>query len=153
MRELTCHIKRLAIVPALAGAMIVTGCGPGVELSGPGFEALGLKNKAYVEKKVPDRAPLLIPPNRTRLPEPAPQVATVRPENWPTDPDSVLRAEDLAAAKKQQEYEDKGDWSKNADIDEFEKIIDPTLRKRGVFDRKNNKPLADKYRDFKKYEN
>lgn len=150
MRELACHMKRLAIVPALAAAMILSGCGSGVELEGPGFEALGLTGKKQVEKKVPDRAPLLIPPDRTRLPEPAPQVATARPENWPTDPDSVRKAEASEAEKKQREYEEKGDWSKKADIDEFEKVMDPALRERGVFSRKS---LGDDNRDFKTYEN
>ena len=150
MRDVFSQMRRLALFPALAAAMMAAGCGSGVQLEGPGFEAFGLKNKAYVEKKVPDRAPLLIPPDRTRIPEPAPQVANVRPENWPTDPENTLKAEATAAAKKKQAYENKGDWSKKADIDEFEKIMHPEERQRGIF---SGKPLGDSNRDFKNYEN
>lgn len=121
-------MKRLAIAPALAVAMISAGCGPGIQLEGPGFDALGLSGKKQVEKKVPDRAPLLIPPDPNRLPEPAPRVANARPQNWPTDPEDTVKAKASVAAKKKQDYEDSGDWSKNADIDEFEKLSDPIKR-------------------------
>ena len=147
---MACHIRRLAIVPALAVAMMAAGCGSGVHIEGPGFEKLGLTGKKYVEQKVPDRAPLLIPPDSSRLPEPAPLVANARPQNWPTDPDSTLKAEATVAKEKQRVYEDKGDWSKKADIDEFEKLMDPMERSKGVF---SGKPLSDKNRDFKTYEN
>lgn len=151
MCKLASTIRRLPLLSAFAAALLLGGCG-GVELEGPGFEALGLTgNKKAAEKKVPDRAPLLIPPDRARLPEPVPQVAGVRPENWPTDPESILKAESSEAERKQREYEDKGDWSKKADIDEFEKLMDPALRGPGVFGMK--KPLRDENRDFKTYEN
>jgi len=149
MGNMACYIRRLVIVPALAVAMMAAGCGSGVQLEGPGFEKLGLTGKKYVEQKVPDRAPLLIPPDRSRLPEPAPQVANARPQNWPTDPESTLKAEATAIAKKKQAYEDKGDWSKKADIDEFEKVMHPEERQRGIF---GNKALSDKNRDSKNYE-
>jgi len=142
MRDLFAHMRRLTIIPVLAAAMMLAGCGPGIQLEGPGFEALGLTNKKHVEQKVPDRAPLLIPPDPNRLPEPAPKVATVRPENWPTDPEITLKAEASAAAEKQRIYEDKGDWSKKADVEEFEKLMDPIERHKGglldkVFERRN----------------
>jgi hypothetical protein len=149
MGNMACHIKRLAIVPALAVAMMAGGCGPGVHIEGPGFEKLGLTGKKHVEQNVPDRAPLLIPPDRSRLPEPALSVVNARPQSWPTDPESTIKAEATAAIKKQRVYEDKGDWSKKADIDEFEKLMDPMERAQGVF---SNKALGDKNRDFKKYE-
>lgn len=147
---MACHLRRLAIIPALFAAMLVAGCGSGIQLEGPGFEKLGLTNKKHVEQKVPDRAPLLIPPNPNRLPEPAPKVANARPENWPTDPELTIKEQESAADEKQRIYEDKGDWSKNADIDEFEKLMDPLARSRGVF---NTKPLSDEYRDYKTYDN
>lgn len=150
MRDMACHIKRLAIIPALAAAVMLAGCGSGVSIEGPGFEKLGLTGKKHVEQKVPDRAPLLIPPDPNRLPEPAPQIANARPLNWPTDPDTLIKAEASAAAKKKQDYQEKGDWSKNADIDEFEKVMHPEERERGVF---SSGPLSDKSRDFKTYEN
>jgi len=150
MGNMACHIRRLAIVPALAVAMMAAGCGSGVQIEGPGFEKLGLTGKKHVEKKVPDRAPLLIPPDPNRLPEPAPQIANARPQNWPTDPESTLKAEATAIAKKKQAYQDHGDWSKKADIDEFEKVMHPEERERGIF---SSGPLSDKSRDFKTYEN
>jgi len=150
MRDMACYIKRLAIIPALTAAMMLAGCGPGVSIEGPGFEKLGLTGKKHVEQKVPDRAPLLIPPDPNRLPEPAPQIVNARPENWPTDPDTMIKAEASIAAKKKQAYQDHGDWSKKADIDEFEKVMHPEERERGVF---SSGPLSDKSRDFKSYEN
>ena len=102
MRDLACELKRLAIFPALAAVMILTGCGSGVQLEGPGFEALGLTGKKKVERKVPERSPLLIPPDPNRLPEPAPRVATARPQNWPTDPEDTVKAKASAAAKNRQ---------------------------------------------------
>lgn len=150
MRKMACHMRRLAIIPALAAAMTVSACGSGIELEGPGFDKIGLGGKKHVEKQVPDRAPLLIPPNRTNLPEPNSQVAAARPENWPIDPLAVGSAEAFAAWKKKKEYQEKGDWSKTAGIDEFEKLMDPMERSKGVF---SGKPLSDKNRDFKTYEN
>jgi hypothetical protein len=121
-----------------------------VSLEGPGFEALGItgsKNKG--DKKVPDRAPLLIPPNRARLPAPQQYIASAPPQNWPNDPGDVQRAEASAAAKKQRDYEDHGDWSKKADIDEFEKLMDPLERKKGFLSK--GKKVSDEYRDFEDF--
>ena len=151
MRVLSRTIKHLALVPAFTVAALLGGCGGGVSLEGPGFEALGIsgtKNRA--DKKVPDRAPLLIPPDRARLPEPQQLIASAPPQNWPNDPGDNKKAEENAAAKKQKEYEDKGDWSKKADLDEFEKLMDPSERKGGIFGPR--KALGKKYRDSTVYE-
>ena len=150
MRIFAHTIKRLTLVPAVAAAVLLGGCG-GVELEGPGFEALGLTGKKKTaEKKVPDRAPLLIPPDRARLPQPQQSTASAPPQNWPTDPESLLKAEATEAEKKNKEYIDKGDWSKNADIDEWEKLMDPLERQRGILSKRG--VLGDKYRDSKEYE-
>jgi hypothetical protein len=138
-------MRRLAIVPALAAAMTISACGSGIELEGPGFDKIGLGGNKHVEKQVPDRAPLLIPPNRTRLPDPASQVATARPESWPKDPEAAGSLEVIAALKKKAEYQEKGDWSKTAGIDEFEKLMDPMERTPGLFSKDKN--LKKKYRD------
>lgn len=149
--DLASKLKHLAFVPAVAALAILGGCGSGVHLEGPGFESLGLtNNKQKGDKKVPDRAPLLIPPDRARLPEPRQSVASAPPQNWPVDPGDVQKSEEDAAAKKQRDYEDKGDWSKNAGIDEFEKLMDPLSRSTGVFNR--DRSLGDENRDFKEYE-
>jgi hypothetical protein len=152
MRIPVSAIKRAMLVTALVTAALLGGCsGGGISLEGPGFEALGLtgsKNKG--DKKVPDRAPLLIPPDRARLPQPQQSTASAPPQNWPKDPDSLLKAEASEAEKKQREYEDYGDWSKKADIDEFEKLMDPLERSKGIFGSRN---LGKKYRDSNSYPN
>ena len=141
-------IKRLLLVPAIAVFAFLSGCGGGIHIEGPGFE-LGGEKKG--DKKVPDRAPLLIPPDRARLPAPQQSIASAPPQNWPNDPGDIQKAEASEAAKKQKEYEDKGDWSKKAGIDEFEKLMDPMERRGGILSK--NKKLDDQYRDFKEYHN
>jgi hypothetical protein len=149
MHNVTSTIKRLLLVPAFAVLAFLGGCGGGIHVEGPGGFELGSK-KQKGDKKVPDRAPLLIPPDRARLPAPQQPVASAPPSNWPKDPGEVKKAEASAAVKKQKEYEDKGDWSKKADIDEFEKLMDPLERSDGVLSRKL---LGDRYRDSKNYGN
>ncbi len=152
MRSLASTIKRLLLLPAFAVLVLLGGCGGGVQLEGPGFEALGITgNNNKADKKVPDRAPLLIPPDRARLPAPQQSTASVSPQNWPNDPGEILKSEETEAARKQKEYEDKGDWSKKAGIDEFEKLMDPMERRGGILSK--NKKLDDQYRDFKEYHN
>ena len=146
MHNVTRTIKRLLLVPAIAVLAFLGGCGGGVHVEGPGFELGGKKEG---DKKVPDRAPLLIPPDRVRLPAPQQAIASTPPQNWPTDPGDIQKAEAIAAAKKKKEYEDSGDWSKKADIDEFEKVMDPIERKPGILSK--NKKLDDQYRDFREY--
>ncbi len=151
MSGLISSIKRLLVVPAFAVLAFLGGCGSGVHLEGPGFEALGITgNKNKADKKVPDRAPLLIPPDRARLPEPQQSIAAAPPQNWPNDPGDTRKAEEVEANKKRTEYEDKGDWSKKADIDEFDKLMDPGLRKRGILG--GNNIVGDQYRSYKKPE-
>ncbi len=156
MCSLISSIKSLLIVPALAVLVLLGGCGGGVHLEGPGFEALGITgNKNRGDKKVPDRAPLLIPPDRARLPEPQQSIAAAPPQNWPKDPGDTAKAEEAEADRKQRDYEDKGDWSKKAGIDEFDKLMDEGSRKKGFLDAKKKKPLSDEYREItgeKEYE-
>ena len=150
MRIFAHNIKRLALVTAFAAAALVGGCGGGVEFEGPGFEALGLTGKTKtVEKQVPDRAPLLLPPDRTRLPQPRLPTASTVPQSWPTDPETIRKAETTQDEQQIKDYIDKGDWSKNADIDEFEKLMDPLERSPGIF---GGRWLSDKNRDFKSYD-
>ena len=121
----------MVLAAVLLASVGMTGCA-GVELEGPGFEALGLTgNKKKGDPKVPERAPLVLPPNRARLPEPEPTVAAAPRENWPNDPDLVRKQEVKQAEIKKKEYIDHGDWSKNAGIDEFEKLSDPLERHEG----------------------
>ncbi len=140
------------LVPAVAAAALLAGCAGGVELDGPGFDRLGLtgkKNKK--EPTVPDRAPLLLPPDRARLPAPQQETANSAPQNWPTDAQEVQKAEAQEEFRKKKEYEDKGNFDPKADIDEFEKLMDPMERKPGIFGK--GRLLGRKYRDPGKYEN
>lgn len=153
MRKLAKTKRHLTLAPALAVAVLMAGCaGGGVELEGPGFEALGLTSKKNkTEPKVPDRAPLLLPPDRARLPEPQTETAAAPPQNWPTDPEEFQKAEKAEAERKKKEYQDKGNFDPKADIDEFEKLMDPMERKPGVFGR--GQALGPKNRDGRNYGN
>lgn len=145
--------RRVAFAATVAAAMLLGGCGGGVSLEGPGFEALGLTgNKNKKDVKVPDRAPLLLPPDRARLPEPQqPTAVAAQQQDWPSDPDLQRKAEEEEVAVKEREYEDYGDWSKNADLDEFEKLMDPAMRSKGIFGK--GRALDKKYRDTRDYGN
>ena len=133
------------LVPAFTAAALLAGCTGGVDLEGPGLDRLGLTSKKKGEPKVPDRAPLLLPPDRARLPEPQQQTANAPPQNWPTDAQEVQKAEAQEERRKKKEYEDKGNFDPKADIDEFEKLMDPMERKPGIFGQ--GRLLGRKYRD------
>ncbi len=147
MSKATSTIRHLTLLSAFGAALLLGGCaGGGIEFEGAAFNAIGLGGKkGKAEQKVPDRAPLLIPPDRARLPEPvASTVATAAaPQNWPRDPDLVRKAEADGVDQKRKEYEDKGNWSKNAGIDEFEKLMDPLSRSRGIL---GGRDLGGEYR-------
>jgi len=150
MRIIDQTLKRLTLVTAFVVATLLGGCA-GVELEGPGFDALGLTGKKKkTEAKVPDRAPLLIPPNLAQLPQPQQSTASAAPQNWPTDPDSLLKHEKTEAEKKRQAYIDKGDWSKKAGIEEFEKLMDPMERRPGIF---GGGDVSDQSRDSRDFGN
>lgn len=139
-------------MPAIAVLALLAGCAGGVELEGPGFDALGLTSKkSKGEAKVPDRAPLLLPPDQARLPAPQQATASAPPQNWPTDPDTLRKTEAEEKARKEKEYQDKGNFDPKSDIDEFEKLMDPMERKKGIFG--EGQALGRKYRDPGKYEN
>lgn len=144
-------LKTSALACSIACAGVLAGCG-GVSLEGPGFEKLGLtSSKQTGDRKVPDRAPLLLPPDRVRLPEPetVQQASTAPQQNWPTDPDELRKSQASEEEKKQKKYEEEGNWDQKADIDEFEKLMDPMSRKKGIFSQDKN--LDEEYRDFKDY--
>lgn len=137
MSKLPGNGKPAVLAVALVTTALLAGCaGSDVEISGPGFQLGGNKNKK--EAKVPDRAPLLVPPDRARLPEPAPEQpqAVAAQPNWPNDPDLVRKSEEEEKLAKKSEYEDKGDWSGKGGADEFDKLGDPLERKEtGILNR------------------
>mgnify|MGYP000288946122 FL=1 len=141
MRNSPGIMKRAIMATGLASAVLLGGCaGSDVEISGPGFQIGG--NKSKKEARVPDRAPLLVPPDRARLPEPVPEQpqAVAAQPNWPNDPDLVRKSEEEEKLAKKSEYEDKGDWSGKGGAREFDKLGDSMERKetgilQGVIDK------------------
>lgn len=121
----------------LAGAL--SGCGgfDGVELNGKIFEAVGLSGDSFGKKSEPKteaRAPLVLPPDTKRLPEPgdgqpayvqapAGQIVTGSigndPASWPKDREKIKQAEaaDKARAKDLACNKD-GNWKEKATKDE-----------------------------------
>ncbi|MDX2205340.1 MAG: hypothetical protein NW223_21510 [Hyphomicrobiaceae bacterium] len=69
-------------------SLTLSGCSDGVSLSGGLFDAIGISDSALSQKssepKLAERAPLVLPPNAQRLPEPG---SGAEPEkgdmNWP----------------------------------------------------------------------
>lgn len=118
-------------VPLVACGIVLGGCG-GVQFEGKAFNAMGLGKKSeYVEKPMPDRAPLIVPPQQD-LPQPGPRDQIAQPENWPQEPEAIQQRRLAAAKAKKEEYYEKGNTT---DIDEFEKLSDPLSRRPGVFSR------------------
>lgn len=92
--------KGLGLLAACAAALALAGCG-GIEFQGKVFEYAGLSDigKPKPDVKMTERAPLLVPPDTTRLPPPGPAVVT--PANWPIDSD--LTRKQAAAARQEAE--------------------------------------------------
>jgi hypothetical protein len=124
--------KTFAAAVLTACAFALGGCG-GVQFEGRAFDAIGLgKKDEYVEKKMEDRAPLIVPP-APKLREPGPREKIAEPQNWPVDPERKEAKEVAAAEAEKEKYYDKGDWSDKRDIDEFNKLFDEQKRRPGVF--------------------
>jgi hypothetical protein len=75
---------------AIASTLFLSGCADGVDLNGKIFDWMGVSPAAQearkVEPKLAERAPLVMPPSSTRLPEPG---SGVEPTNiaFPDDPE------------------------------------------------------------------
>ena len=83
---------------AAASSLVLSGCAnSGLELNGKVFDWIGISPSAIAarrdEPKLAERAPLVLPPNSTRLPEPgsgqtAQTAQTAQSTTaWPDDPD------------------------------------------------------------------
>jgi hypothetical protein len=102
------RVLKLAGVLACVG--FLGGCG-GVEFEGKVFDYMGVSgNRQKPDPHMTERAPLMVPPNLQKLPEPSQgtAVATAR-QDWPDDPERVRKrvVEDKQA--KQAEAEAKAD--------------------------------------------
>lgn len=109
----------------LASGLGLGGCGgvDGVEFQGKIFEAAGLAGDPFgkrVEPKTQPRAPLVLPPDTSRLPEPGsappPPVAD---QQWPVDRETRKVADADARKRAQDEYCRNGNWKEKAHKDEL----------------------------------
>jgi hypothetical protein len=90
--------KRLAVAVGLMAVMAVGGCADGVELNGKVFDFLGVSPAALEanrrEPKLAERAPLVMPPDAKRLPDPDGARPPVTDQaSWPTDPEQKKLAQ------------------------------------------------------------
>ena len=76
---------------AVASTLLLSGCADGVEFNGKVFDWMGISPAAQearrFEPKIAERAPLVVPPNVNRLPEPGSEAAPVAHMAWPDDPE------------------------------------------------------------------
>jgi hypothetical protein len=95
-------LLQISAAAAVASTLALGGCGgiDGIELNGKIFDMLGVSAASQVksEPKMADRAPLVVPPSVTRLPEPGSGKAA--PESIAALADPDLRKQ--AAAKERQ---------------------------------------------------
>lgn len=111
---------RAAVVIVAASAL--AGCSDGIELNGRLLDAVGMSTAALGAKKGEDqleqRAPLVMPPDSTRLPEPGsappPPVGTASTQSWPADKDHQRVADAADKARKQKEFCQDGNWRERA---------------------------------------
>ena len=103
------------------------GCGgiDGLELNGKLFDAVGLSSDSFkkTEPKTEARAPLVLPPDASRLPEPgaAPQAVPTQlaqDPSWPKDPEAKKLADADAKKKAHDDLCKNGSWKENAVKDE-----------------------------------
>ncbi len=111
---------------AMAAALVAAGTGlsacggvDGVELNGKIFDAMGVSGDLFAKKAEPKteaRAPLVLPPDANRLPEPgaAPIMTSSVDPQWPASKEDKA----VAAKRAQEEYCKDGNWKKKAVKDE-----------------------------------
>src|SRR5215510_9057765 len=94
--------KQLLAALGSAATLALSGCADGVELNGKVFDFLGVSPAALEasrrEPKLAERAPLVMPPNANRLPDPGSAPGATDQANWPTDPEQRK----LAAAQERE---------------------------------------------------
>ena len=120
--------QRLMMAGWLFAAAGLSGCGgvDGIELNGKIFDAVGLSGDAFkkTEPRTEARAPLVLPPNASRLPEPgaAPQpvTASIAQDSaaWPRDPEQIKKADAEAKKLAHEKYCKEGNWKQKATKDE-----------------------------------
>ncbi|MBX9862305.1 MAG: hypothetical protein K2Y42_06085 [Hyphomicrobium sp.] len=102
------HRARIALLAAVPFSVVLAGCSADdVELNGKIFDAVGLNTASVksAEPKMAERAPLVMPPNPERVPEPGlpPEVAANEVAAL-KDPDKVAKVSKLELERQQAEY-------------------------------------------------
>ena len=93
MAQLGMSFGRWVAAGAVASALALSGCGgdAGVDLNGKVFDLMGISPAAQAlnkaEPKIAERAPLVMPPDVNRLPQPGSGQAPAQQLVWPDDPD------------------------------------------------------------------
>jgi hypothetical protein len=91
MAQLQTRFARWLAGGALASTLLLSGCADGVDLNGKVFDWMGISPAAQearrFEPKIADRAPLVVPPDVNRLPEPGSEAAPGAHMAWPDDPE------------------------------------------------------------------
>lgn len=141
------HARKIALAAGLAGAAMTGGCSgfDGVELNGKIFDAIGMSGDTFGKKTEPKtqaRAPLVLPPDQNRLPEPGSAGNTIQTgalqaePSWPRDPDAQRVAEGSAKQKAQDQFcKDGGNWRQKAMRDEVGATMGPGGKCQGsIFD-------------------
>jgi hypothetical protein len=77
---------------AVASTLLLSGCADGVEFNGKVFDWMGISPAAQearrFEPKIAERAPLVVPPDVNRLPDPGSEAAPATAHMaWPDDPE------------------------------------------------------------------
>ena len=136
--------RALAVAISIAAASAsLGGCGggmDGVELNGKIFEALGVSGDGAfgkkVEPKTQARAPLVLPPDANRLPDPSAALIQTGalPDNaaWPKDREAQRISEVDAKKRAQDKYcKEDGNWRERATKDELAADAGPNGRCQG----------------------
>jgi hypothetical protein len=91
MAQLRMSVARWLAGAAVGSALLLSGCADGIDLNGKVFDYIGISPSAQEARKfepqVAERAPLVMPPDSTRLPQPGSGQAPVAQLSWPDDPE------------------------------------------------------------------
>ena len=95
MPNLDTSFRRALAGAAVTSALLLSACADGIDLNGKILDTLGISSSA-IDAKVAERAPLVMPPESSRLPEPGSGQAPViqaAATAWPDDPEARKQRE------------------------------------------------------------
>jgi len=92
MAQLRMGLTRWLTGSAVGSALLLAGCADGIDLNGKFFDMMGISPSAQdarrFEPQVAERAPLVMPPDANRLPQPGSGQVQVAETAWPDDPEA-----------------------------------------------------------------